>query len=256
MNYFSCIYEHKVICFAFILLLFWGCKKPQPNGLDAFLADIEMNVPKADLDRLKNAPKDSIVWSFRRFDYRVRDLLEDSIKVKKLDTYFDKISQKKHIEYICFALYLKLNHKSPDPTAVYAMIKDEYERVNAFYNNLRYLKQKALELNIKKFHVGDLIHLKFPTYNKNGIKLSSYEILEDTKDFLQLHGRIIQKKFVSYPEHNIVDSMDVYFIIKLTFVSDTNCVFMKSSLKPGMNFYLRLQNYTQVIELIRPKTAF
>lgn len=241
------------------MLLFFGCKRSKPNGLNDFLEDIENNTNKINLCEFKNAPNDSIVWFFKKIDQNVYKLLEDSIQVKKLDAYFNGFSQEKHIEYICFALHLKLNDKKFDPEDVLNCLKRETDRVEEKWRVLKEeyenLITKNAKINNTIWHVGDSLTIMLPVeYRDTKYKVARYpanmlrfDDFTSYDDSLIVYTVLIGKQFDIDSTHNKGDTINIYFKLKILKPGKPNHYFYEKKINIMDTMVLDLNAYGKTI---------
>lgn len=235
-----------------LVMLFFTCQWLQPDPLTNFLEKVETKVEKADLEQFKNASEDSILYNFRKFEHEVNKLIEDSVQSKDLYVYFKQINHGMDLWFICFALHLKLNNRNYNKESVFAAIRAEFRRIDQVYakeqEDMNQLSQKNVLTNIKNCQIGDKIKFRLPLHEE--VKIANYEIF-DPKDSLILEGILLEKIIPKNAENKQIETKRVRFIIRLTYVSEINCIFYEQALKPGVNIDLLLFYYTQLLEIKR-----
>jgi hypothetical protein len=222
-----------------------GCLSHRSNALDDFLAKVEMNMDKSELDGFREAREDSIMIRYNKFEHIILCLFRDSVQYHNLYNYLDENGLAKYYpESLCFAFHRKLNKQKIDPETLKKVVMSELDRL-ADQKRKKYEKEQQLakamaELNFKNCKTGDLISLKFPVRTENGKKIAVYTEYE-AQDSVEIVGRIT--------EINIIENNNIYFTLKLTHIGDRNCFLSPVFFQDNKNFGFFLEDYPRVIKI-------
>lgn len=252
----------KVI--AFLLLVINNACHSYNTDIDPFFNKLQHSVEESKIQAFRNAPKDSIVYYFEKFENTFRNLYNDPAEKAKIDMFLlendgvTRITGKYY--YLCFIFHAKLNHERINNNEIMKAFSKESRRIEERSDNAdkKYEMKKYdnAQANNRKWHIGDKLSVILPVkfegdnykvakYHGNLFELDDYSSYDDS---LKIEGILLQKKFklFSYLDRN--DTTKIKFQLKILKLSNPDYSYYGEKIRVGDTLTFDIEAYGRLIK--------
>lgn len=246
----------------FTLMIICNSCRNTETPIDGFFEALEKSIDKNNLMQFKDAPKDSALFYFKRFENEFYKIYNDSSQTVVLNDFFNSIHLGKNTEnrlyYLCFAFHSKLNHKEFNNDEIMQDRNKEFLKIEAKWDEKEKLfeleQHKIMQTNNKKWSIGNIINITLPVKFENGIKSARYCQNHPTRmdcsnfdDSLKINGRLIQKKYDTYLDSNKIDTTEIRFELIILKLSNPRYKIFDEKYVVGDTLNLYLSAYGKLI---------